>query len=160
MIPRPTRARVGRLSTLHDAMPAGLGLRAGLLRSSHCPRAYRLARASARDTPPDDELAAVNGTMMSRAGHDERVGIVISALGTKLDVMEIEKDPVATAWNHAAPAVASHHLTTHGRRNVLPCALRARSWRGRVGHSLDDVRPLYVYAPDMLRVAMGCFHDT
>jgi hypothetical protein len=97
------------------------------LNRASVPRAVGMTkRKPGRNTPLDDELAAVNGTMMGRAGYDERVGMMIPPFRTKLDVMEIEKNAVATAWNHPAPAVTPHHLPTHGGRNILPCAFRRR----------------------------------
>jgi hypothetical protein len=53
------------------------------------------------------------------AQRDERVWIVSASFRAKDDVVEIEKDGVATSWNDAPPSVAPHDLATNCWRNVL-----------------------------------------
>jgi hypothetical protein len=72
-----------------------------------------------RDASFDDELPAVDGAVVRRAQNNETLGIVISSLGAKPDVVNVEKNPVTAAWNHAATAVSPHDLAPGGGRDVM-----------------------------------------
>src|SRR5260221_12118286 len=50
---------------------------------------------------------------------------MISPLGAKDQVVNVDKNRVSASWNHAPPAIAAHHLASYCRRHVL-----SRSCRG------------------------------
>jgi hypothetical protein len=89
-------------------------------------------REPRRNAALDENLPAVLRSVMRRAQHSSRIGVVIAALRAKLGVMEIHKDSVATPWNHASSAIAAHDLAPHRWRHVLPRARVGRPparWR-------------------------------
>ncbi len=77
------------------------------------------------DAPFDDELPAMHRAMVRRAQDDQAIWIVVAALGAKLDVVDVEKDAVATERDDAASVISSHDLAPGRGRNFL-----ARSRRG------------------------------
>jgi hypothetical protein len=77
-----------------------------------------------------DELSAVLGPVMRGAEDDEFVGVVSAALGTELQVVDVHKNRVGTAWNDTPAAVPPHDLAAHGRRHILSRPRRApHYWR-------------------------------
>jgi hypothetical protein len=72
-------------------------------------------------------LTPVLGSVVRRTQRDERIGIVVAAFGPKDEVVEIEKNGMATPWNHAAPAIAAKNATSHGRWHIL----MSSSWEVR-----------------------------
>src|SRR5260221_3019407 len=94
--------------------------------------AIGVAKREARRNPPfDDELPAVLRPVVGRTENDHPVGVMISSFGTKDQVVDVEKNRVLTSWNHAPPAVATHHLASQGRRHVLSSASWADGRRRR-----------------------------
>jgi hypothetical protein len=80
------------------------------------------------------------GSMMRGAQDNEPVRIVIATLGAKLDVVQIQKDSLATTRNDAPSSIAPHDETAHGRWHVLPSAAWSDAHVGRrlVLASVDD----------------------
>ena len=84
-----------------------------------------------RDAPFDDELPAVLSAMVGGAQGDQRVRIVVTAVGAADDVVEVQKSGVPTTWDDATSAIASQDLAAprparpRGRRLLAPSLLPA-----------------------------------
>jgi hypothetical protein len=87
-----------------------------------------------RNATFDDELATVLRAMMRAAEDNEAAGIVTAALGSEIEVVNVEKEAVATAWNHTPTAVPAHDIATDSRGNRL-----ARASLTHVGGSGTDM---------------------
>src|SRR5262249_33970773 len=73
------------------------------------PRAVRVPKHEPRrHTPVDDELPAVRGSVVSAAQDDERIGVVVAAIGSEDDVVKIHERRMPTARHHAPPAISSY----------------------------------------------------
>ena len=59
-----------------------------------------------------EELAAMGRAVMRSTKGDEIIELMLTALGAWLDVVQIEKGSMATAWNLAALVVAPEHGAT------------------------------------------------
>jgi len=76
------------------------------------------------NTSLDNQLPAVLCPVMCGAKNDQRVLVVVAALGTEHDVVDVDERSVTTSRNDAPPSVAPHHFATSRRRDVLvstPC---------------------------------------
>jgi hypothetical protein len=95
----------------------------------------------------------MNGAVVSRAERREVFGIVAAAFDLGIDVMDVHENGMATAGNHALPAVAPQHVSTTGGWN----GLRRSRLRAHVGVAevLRVARELstHVGIGEVLRVA-------
>jgi hypothetical protein len=99
--------------------------------------------------PLDDEITPMKSTMVRRAQGDEVFRIVRSAVGSRLDVVNVNEDGVTTPGNSAASAISLMNPTANRRRNRLP---RSRHCATHVGTSVRLV-------PDGLRIARRHLDD-
>ena len=60
----------------------------------------------------DEERAAMGRAVMRSTKGDDILELVLAALGAWLDVVQIEKRSMATAWNLAVLVVAPEHRAT------------------------------------------------
>jgi hypothetical protein len=81
------------------------------------------------DASFDDESSLVHGAMMCGTDDDQRIRIVPSALGAKLDVMHIHEHRVTTTRHDAAAAVATDDLTADRGGHILSCGALLRGMR-------------------------------
>jgi len=140
-------------------------------------RAVGVAKVQPRgDSTLDDELPSVLRAVVRSAQRDEHVWIVIAAFRARNDVVEIEKNSVATSWNDAPPSVAPHDFATSCWRNVLVGARastlatlfshvgglsgREADVLGIAGRHLDDGGvDLELLAPPLLPASVACAAD-
>jgi hypothetical protein len=61
------------------------------------------------DASSDDELTAMRCPVMHTAKRDQVVGLVSATLGTRLDVMKVQKPCVAATWDDTSLVIAAQH---------------------------------------------------
>ena len=72
--------------------------------------AIGVPEADARGDPTShNELTAMRCPMMHTAKRDQIVGVVPAALGTRVDVMKVQKERVATTRDDTLPVIAAKH---------------------------------------------------
>src|SRR5262245_29642626 len=81
--------------------------------------------------------------VMRATQSDETIRVVIASFRSESEVMDIQKETVATARNHASTAIAPHDFPASSRRNRL-----ARASITHVGGKVQ-----------VLRVTLGHLHD-
>jgi len=121
---------------------------------------------SARDPPLDDELPAVQGSVVCAALRDQVIDVVLATFRPKLDVMKVYPNRVATPRNDASPSIASHDLTPDRRWHVLPSPAWSRAHGGhRLGSSfvaIGMVAPRHrptIHPTQVLRITLGHLGD-
>ena len=67
----------------------------------------------------DAERTAVESSVMRATKGDEVVRIVLTALGPRLQVMQVDVDGMSAPRNHAAPVITPDHQSPDGRWNTL-----------------------------------------
>jgi hypothetical protein len=74
--------------------------------------AVRVSEVRLRCGARDEELAAMGRAVMRSTNGDDVFELVLAALGAWLEVVQIEKRRMGTAWNPAALVVAPEHGAT------------------------------------------------
>jgi hypothetical protein len=78
--------------------------------------AIRMAEANTRGDGADDtKLPAMHSPMMRTAKRDQIVSLVPAPLGTRLDVMKVQKQRIATTRDYTPPAIAAQHGSARRR---------------------------------------------
>jgi len=72
-----------------------------------------------RNSSSDDQLPAVLCPVVRRTKKDEGILVVVSALGTRHDVVDVDERRVTTSRNDAPSSVAPHDLASNRRWDVL-----------------------------------------
>jgi hypothetical protein len=67
----------------------------------------------------DDEQTSVLGSMMRAAQNNQIVRSVVSTVGAKLEMVEVQKSRVRAARNYTTTKIPTHHCATHCRWDIL-----------------------------------------
>jgi hypothetical protein len=87
----------------------------------------------------DEQLAAMDGSVVSRAKPQKIRCLVATAFGARLDMVHVDERRVGAARHRASVSIAREHGAPQRGRDALPGAARTdlgaggSLWRGRVG---------------------------
>src|SRR3954470_20474127 len=95
--------------------------------------AVGMSKAKARARRLQDEVAAMDGAMVSAAKSDQVVGFVPTASGARQDVMDVEEVAVSAAGHATAVLVTEEDGAAESGRDRLAGARLCVVVRARVG---------------------------